>query len=598
MTSPPKDYKGKMISLDKDPAEYIEKDDILVEEKQNSNINTHTISQDLQLEKVDDSKDTIVDSKNVAEKVSEVQEKINEGISKATEAISEKVEEIKDQASEKANEALKVLEEKVTVSEDAEVASELKAPIEPKQTILPLEGEDKKDQRAKVYYKYILVGGGTATFSAMKAIKQKDPEADILIVSEEVVAPYMRPPLSKELWFSEDPKVGETLNFKDWQGTERHLVYGKKEDYETVDKDTLYASNDKKTKIILGAAVSKLNVERKVITLNNDKRIAYGKLLIATGGTPKTLPVVQSAPETIKNKISTYRNIADFRTLDELTASGKHVAVIGGGFLGSELAYALATRGKKSDTKVTQLFPESGNMANVFPAYLTAWSTKKIQDEGVTICANSKVSELKESTGGKVEIHLQDGNKVEVDHVVVAVGISPNDKLAKEAGLEIDEKRGGILVNAELESRGDVFAAGDVSSYHDIALGRRRVEHHDHAALSGRHAGENMVGPKRAYTHQSMFWSDLGPKIGYEAIGLVDSQLETSGVWVRNKDSNEKEYNKGLVFYFREDRLVGVMLWNLFNKVDTARDLIRLNKFSSKQVNELAAQFDLYGSEH
>ena len=112
------------------------------------------------------------------------------------------------------------------------------------------------------------------------------------------------------------------------------------------------------------------------------------------------------------------------------------------------------------------------------------------------------------------------------DHVVVAVGLEPNVQLATKSGFEIDSSLGGYVVNAELQARKNIWIAGDAACFYDIKLGRRRVEHHDHAVVSGRLAGENMTGAGKPYWHQSMFWSDLGPKIGFEAIGLVDDQEE------------------------------------------------------------------------
>jgi programmed cell death 8 (apoptosis-inducing factor) len=437
----------------------------------------------------------------------------------------------------------------------------------------------------------------------MKAIRMKDPSADILIISDEPHPPYMRPPLSKELWFSEDPNAVNTLDFKDWQGVGRNAYYESKAYYEEVDPENLKASNDvTKVKLLTGVAATNLDVDRKVLHLANGKRLAYGKILLATGGVPKELPLTKDLPEDIKSKITTFRRVSDYQQLDAINKTGKHIVVIGGGFLGSELAYAIAKSGKEKGTKITQVFPEQGNMAQVFPRYLTQWTSGKMTNEGVELEKLSKVTNF-EAEGDQVKVILDTGKSLVADHVVVATGIEPNVSLAKKAGLEIDTERGGILVNAELESRGDVFVAGDVSSYHDIALGRRRVEHHDHAVLSGRHAGENMVGPKKPYKHQSMFWSDLGPSIGYEAVGVVDSSLKTVGVWAKAPTDKEnphkpveEEFGRGVVFYFRENRLVGVLTWNLFNKVELARELIKLNQFGPDRANELAAQFNIHGA--
>lgn len=124
------------------------------------------------------------------------------------------------------------------------------------------------------------------------------------------------------------------------------------------------------------------------------------------------------------------------------------------------------------------------------------------------------------------------------DHVIVAVGLEPNVQLASKSGFEIDPKFGGYLVNAELQARKNIWVAGDAACFYDIKLGRRRVEHHDHAVVSGRLAGENMTGAGKPYFHQSMFWSDLGPNIGFEAIGLVDSSLQTVGLFAKADESD------------------------------------------------------------
>jgi programmed cell death 8 (apoptosis-inducing factor) len=118
-------------------------------------------------------------------------------------------------------------------------------------------------------------------------------------------------------------------------------------------------------------------------------------------------------------------------------------------------------------------------MANVFPTYLTKWTTSRMRDEGVDVKPKHTIKTFKSGEDNKVKIEFDNNESLEADHVVVAVGIEPRVELARAAGLEIDEQRAGVIVNAELESRRDVFAAGDMISFHDIQLGRRRIEHHD-----------------------------------------------------------------------------------------------------------------------
>ncbi|KAI9303582.1 apoptosis-inducing factor, mitochondrion-associated, C-term-domain-containing protein [Cunninghamella echinulata] len=498
------------------------------------------------------------------------------------------------------------------------------------------EQQDEKEQVTtapvkKIQKPYVLIGAGTASFAAAQAIKELDSDANVIIIGDESYAPYMRPPLSKEIWFSEDPEVATNLRFKDWQGNERSIYYQDESLYEIINDASGSDLETDKIKLLLGKPVTKLNVEDHTVTLADGSVIYYNKVLLATGGAPKHLP---KQPES--SKITTFRTVEDLKQLDAIVKPGSHVAVIGGGFLGSELAVALANRAsKQKDIKITQVFPEEGNMANVFPSYLTKWTTTRVQKLGVDVKSNSVIDNLEVlEDGNKVKLTLNAGNDViTADHVVVAIGIEPRVNLAREAGLEIDEQRSGVVVNAELEARKDVYAAGDMVSFHDIQLGRRRIEHHDHAVLSGRHAGQNMVGKKvKPYRHQSMFWSDLGPEVGYEAVGLIDSQLSTISVWAKstekdtpavgaasesdspriagqqqsNQDGGSKQavksnanpvqdekFGKGLVFYVRDRKIVGLVLFNVFGKVQEARDIIDAGLTSDK-VDNLLKKFNLY----
>ncbi|KAG0269152.1 Apoptosis-inducing factor 1, mitochondrial, partial [Linnemannia exigua] len=304
----------------------------------------------------------------------------------------------------------------------------------------------------KDFYPYILIGAGTASFAAMEAIREKDPSAAILIIGNEDIGPYMRPPLSKEMWFNKEDATTESLSFKDWQGKERNIVLHGKENIQTINQEALeqIESAESGVKLLTGATVEDLNIAEQSITLNNGKVLKYGKVLLATGGVPKTLPVLQGAGE---GKVTTFRSVEDFKKLHSLVKSAdKKIVVVGGGFLGSELAVAVSHYGKDKNVKVTQIFPEDGNMGLVFPRYLSKWTTSQVEQEGVNVKPNCRVASTK-AVGEQVELTLENGEKVLADHVVVAVGIEANVELAKKAGLELDETRGGVVVNAELQAR-------------------------------------------------------------------------------------------------------------------------------------------------
>uniref|UniRef100_A0A7N8WN40 Apoptosis-inducing factor 1, mitochondrial n=1 Tax=Mastacembelus armatus TaxID=205130 RepID=A0A7N8WN40_9TELE len=476
---------------------------------------------------------------------------------------------------------------------------------------------------------YLLIGGGTASFAAARSIRARDPGARVLIVTDEPDLPYMRPPLSKELWFSDDPTVTETLRFKQWNGKERSIYfqppsfYINPEEFDSAENGGVAVLTDKK--------VVHMDVRGNKVKLDDDTEISYDKCLIATGGVPRNLQVIERAGEEVIRRTTLFRKIEDFKSLDKASRNIKSITIIGGGFLGSELACALGRRSTESGLEVLQMFPEKGNMGKVLPEYLSNWTTEKVKREGVKIISEALVKSVTYKDD-KLEIQLKDGRLVKTDHIVAAVGLEPNVDLAKSAGLEVDSDFGGYRVNAELQARSNIWVAGDAACFYDIRLGRRRVEHHDHAVVSGRLAGENMTGASKPYWHQSMFWSDLGPDVGYEAIGIVDSSLPTvavfakatakdtpkaatekSGTGIRSESETEDtatspvvsatpapseqqhkdDYGKGVIFYLRDKVVVGIILWNVFNRMPIARKIIKDGE-EHADLNEVAKLFNIH----
>uniref|UniRef100_A0A8C6JXZ3 Apoptosis-inducing factor 1, mitochondrial n=1 Tax=Melopsittacus undulatus TaxID=13146 RepID=A0A8C6JXZ3_MELUD len=480
---------------------------------------------------------------------------------------------------------------------------------------------------------FLLIGGGTAAFAAARSIRARDPGARVLIVSEDPALPYMRPPLSKELWFSDDPNVTETLRFRQWNGKERSIYFQPPSFYVPV-RDLPYVENGG-VAVLCGKKVVHMDVRGNTVKLSDGTQISYDKCLIATGGSPRNLPAIERAGKDVQQRLTLFRKIEDYKKLEKISREVKSITIIGGGFLGSELACALGRRGKcaAAGLEVIQLFPENGNMGKVLPEYLSNWTTEKVRREGVNVMPNAVVKSVSVS-GKRLVIKLKDGRKVETDHIVAAVGLEPNVELAKSAGLEVDSDFGGFRVNAELQARSNIWVAGDAACFYDIKLGRRRVEHHDHAVVSGRLAGENMTGAAKPYWHQSMFWSDLGPNVGYEAIGLVDSSLPTVGVFakatakdtpksateqsgtgIRSESETEAEasevhvspssspapqvpkqgedYGKGVIFYLRDKVVVGIVLWNIFNRMPIARKIIKDGE-EHDDLNEVAKLFNIH----
>lgn len=249
----------------------------------------------------------------------------------------------------------------------------------------------------------------------------------------------------------------------------------------------------------------KLDISQHLITVDDGSVYKFDKCLLATGGTPRVVPGYENFPD----RVTTFRTIDDFKKLDKISQQGGDVVVVGGSFLGTELSYALAQRRMGT---VTQVFLEPVPLARNLPRYLSQSVRNTLEDVGVQLKPNRNVTQIEQGPDGKLVVRLDSGEVFSADYVLTATGIFPNTELAESAGLEIDSLNGGIMTNAELEARNGVFVAGDVLSYHDTALGRRRVEHHDHATSTGRLAGKNMTstGNKVPFEYLSMFWSDVG----------------------------------------------------------------------------------------
>ena len=374
--------------------------------------------------------------------------------------------------------------------------------------------------------RYLIVGGGLTADAACKGIREVDSVGRITVVGEEAYPPYSRPPLSKALW-----KDAEESSI--WRGTEKLGV-----------------------ELRLGRRIATLDPTPHRATDDEGEVYAYERLLLATGGRPRRLPF--GADEVIY-----YRTLDDYRRLRALVAAEARFVVIGGGFIGSEVAAALAM----NERPVTMVFPEPGIGARIFPPDLSAFVTDYYRARGVEVLPGATVDAI-ERIGDTVHVTTGDGRVLETEAVVAGLGLTPSTELAEAAGLDVSD---GIVVDdrGRIAGHDDVFAAGDVARFPVAALGgTMRVEHEDHAKSHGRRVGANMAGADEPYDHLPFFYSDLF-ELGYEAVGELDSRLRTTADWVDVGGA-------GTVYYLDDaDRPRGVLLWNLFGRVDTARELIR-----------------------
>ncbi len=374
------------------------------------------------------------------------------------------------------------------------------------------------------HYKYLIVGGGMTADAAVRGIRERDEHGSIGMISSETEMPYSRPPLTKGMW------KGRPFE-KIWCGTDKYDV-----DFH------------------LGCTVVKIETAGKCVRDLEGDEYGYDKLLLATGGSTVRLPFGS-------DDIIYYRTLKDYQRLRALTEHCERFLVIGAGFVGSEIAAALRMAGKQ----VSMVFHGNSIGENIYPSDLARSLSDYYRRKGVELVPGDEVKSL-EKNGNSFKVQTRGGAVLEVDGIVAGIGVHPRDKLAKSAGIKVDD---GVLVNDRLQtSATDIFAAGDVARFeHPVLKKSVRVEHEDNALKMGRQAGRNMAGADEVYLHTPVFYSDMF-EMGYEAVGELNSKLATVAVW-------QVPFQKGVVYYMDGGRVHGVLILNLRDKLKEATALLK-----------------------
>ncbi len=385
-------------------------------------------------------------------------------------------------------------------------------------------------------YDYLIIGGGMAADAAASTLRRKDAEAAIGLITEENHPPYKRPPLSKGLW-------GKNSLDNIWLKTA-----------------------EKEIDIHTETRIEKLDLTQKNVSDREGNLISFDKLLLATGGSPKKLPFGE-------NHILYYRTLEDYQFLRGQAEDKEQFLVLGGGFIGSEIAAALNQNGKN----VTMLIPETGIGAAIFPKDLSDFITQYYREKGVKVFPGQFARGLQTvKSGYRVKT---DQEEFHTEQVIAGVGIKPNVTLAAEAGLDVEN---GIFVDAFLRAKHpDVYAAGDAASIqHAIFKKNFRFEHEDNAVKMGSIAAKNMTGESIRYDdYLPFFYSDLFD-LGYEAVGLLDPNMRIVADW-------QEKYRQGVLYYHCDGHVMGILLWNVWGALDTSRELIRETQSKPIKPSEL-----------
>ena len=392
-------------------------------------------------------------------------------------------------------------------------------------------------------YKYIIIGGGMTGSAAIKKIRENDLDGAIAMFTEEAYGPYDRPPLTKGLW------NGKEL------------------------KDIVRPIEQYQVDLYLNTSIVKISRQEHWVMDQNEEKYRYQRLLIATGGNPIKIP---DAPE----EVIVYRTRADYQALRARIDSKKHICIVGGGFVGSELAAALTKLGKE----ITMIFPEVGISGLTFPDDLASFLNSYYREKGVEVL-NGHLVQAISKIGEKFQVAYKNKEGESLlqgvfDDVIIGIGIKPNVELAKDAGIQVEN---GVVVNEFLQTNDpNIFAAGDVANFYHVGLEKRiRVEHENNALKMGATAGQNMSGLMEKYDYFPFFYSDLFD-LGYEAIGDVNKELDIYSHWI-------DPFTKGTIFYLDESKIRGLVFWNLWGKIDQGRKLISEGK--THQKSELADLF-------
>src|SRR5574338_982857 len=390
-------------------------------------------------------------------------------------------------------------------------------------------------------FDYVIIGGGLAGSHAAQAIRENDSNGSILLVSDENHLPYDRVPLSKN-----------------------YLLGKMKGDLLYVKKSNFYA--DQKIKLLLGYKATKLNPTNNIVDISDGTQINYKKLLLATGGQARGLSI----------QGSDLKGVFYLRTIDDADAilktmqGSKSAVIIGGGFIGCELASSFTK--KNISSTIIEVGPKI--LGKVFDQDTAKWLEDYFTRKGVKIMTNTTPTEIVGKEGKVSGVRLQSGQILSADFVVVGIGIIPNVELAKDAGLEVNN---GIVVNQYLQtSDPDIYAASDVARFYSPVFRRyMRLEHYDLAVKQGRLAGENMTGKSKQFEELPYFFSFMFD-VRIEAYGDMSKydNVVTKG--------NQTEHGGFTKFYLDDGVINAVMMVTRKENVEYIKQLI----YSRKKIDD------------
>jgi 3-phenylpropionate/trans-cinnamate dioxygenase ferredoxin reductase component len=386
--------------------------------------------------------------------------------------------------------------------------------------------------------KYLLIGGGIAAGNCARHIRDRDRDGEILLVGREPDPPYSRPPLSKEYVRGEQSKDAILFRAESW--------------YER-----------RKVELLTRTSVTGLDAGERIATLSNKEEVRFEKALLATGANVRVLHFEGAELDGI-HYLRTVRNSDALR--DELEQA-ERVAIVGGSYIGTELAASFTALGKHCQ----MLMLEEVTLERFYGAEVGSFFQRLLTDHGVEVHGSQELDRL-EGSGGRVrKLITKSGLEVECDFVVIGAGVHPDIRLAQQAGIETSS---GVLTDRYLEtSAAGIFAAGDIAEYDSVVHGRRlRIEHWDVAFNQGKTAALNMVGDRQPYDVVPYFWSNLADWSKMEYVGPASDWDE---IWWRGS----REEGRFTAWYVKDGRVAAALT------VGRPEDLAVAGRLLAKQAD-------------
>jgi 3-phenylpropionate/trans-cinnamate dioxygenase ferredoxin reductase component len=379
---------------------------------------------------------------------------------------------------------------------------------------------------------FLIVGGGMAGAHCAAELRKGGADGSILLAGREPEPPYERPPLSKDYLRGESARDDAYVNAPDW--------------YEENDVELLTRTN-----------VMSLDPGARTAKLQGGDEVRFGKALLATGANVNILRVEGAELEGI-------HYLRAFGNSDSIREEGEradHVVLVGGSYIGCEVAASLTARG----TKCSVVMLEDVALSRTFGEEAGRFFQGILEDHGVEFHGGEEL-EAFEGDGRVGAVVTKSGKTIEGEMVVVGAGVRPDTMLAERAGLEVDN---GILCDSTLQTSAEgIYAAGDCCNYESVIHGQRiRIEHWDVALNQGQVAAQNMMGAGRDYDVVPYFFSDLADWASLEYVGPAYEWDEI--VWRGDTDGGEF-----LALYLKDGKLAGALSVERSEELGHARELL------------------------